>query len=134
MACSAGQAYLPICASGSRASTLHYVCNDKIFPASRHPTNSSPTFTPTSNNPSTGRGCCGDVPAESFDDLRRGTFLPQVLLIDAGCEYRGGYASDITRTIPVGNGGRYTEEGRTVYEIVLKMQKVSSPLRSKAHH
>lgn len=64
------------------------------------------------------------MPSESFDDLRQGAFLPQVLLIDAGCEYRGGYASDITRTIPIGNGGRYTEEGKTVYAIVLKMQKV----------
>ena len=64
------------------------------------------------------------MPSESFNDLRHGAFLPQVLLIDAGSEYRGGYASDITRTIPIGNGGKYTEEGKTVYAIVLKMQKV----------
>ncbi len=52
--------------------------------------------------------------------------MQQVLLIDAGCEYRGGYASDITRTIPVGNGGKFTAEARSVYQIVLRMQKVRS--------
>jgi len=42
-----------------------------------------------------------------------------LLLIDAGCEYDL-YASDITRTFPV--GGRYTAEQRAVYEIVLQAQ------------
>jgi len=42
-----------------------------------------------------------------------------LLLIDAGCEYRG-YASDITRTFPV--GGRFTAAQRDVYEIVLAAQ------------
>jgi hypothetical protein len=36
-----------------------------------------------------------------------------------------GYASDITRTIPVGNGGKYTEKAGAIYELVLRMQKVS---------
>ena len=50
--------------------------------------------------------------------------LPQVLLIDAGCEWSY-YASDITRTMPVGNGGKFTAEARAIYELVLEMQKVS---------
>ena len=43
----------------------------------------------------------------------------ELLLIDAGCEYDY-YASDITRTIPV--GGRYSPEQRAIYEIVLEAQ------------
>ena len=44
----------------------------------------------------------------------------ELLLIDAGCEYKG-YASDITRTFPV--GGKFTEAQRDVYDIVLDVQK-----------
>jgi Xaa-Pro aminopeptidase len=50
---------------------------------------------------------------ENDQRLREG----DVLLIDAGCEYQC-YASDITRTLPV--GGRFTPEQRAVYEIVLE--------------
>jgi len=50
---------------------------------------------------------------ENSDTLRDG----DVLLIDAGCEYRC-YASDITRTFPV--NGRFTPEQRAVYEVVLE--------------
>jgi Xaa-Pro aminopeptidase len=42
-----------------------------------------------------------------------------LLLIDAGCEVDG-YASDITRTFPV--GGRYSGAQRAVYELVLAAQ------------
>ena len=42
-----------------------------------------------------------------------------LLLIDAGAEYRG-YASDITRTFPV--NGRFTAAQRDVYDLVLKTQ------------
>ena len=42
-----------------------------------------------------------------------------LLLIDAGAEYRG-YASDITRTFPV--NGRFTAAQREVYEVVLATQ------------
>jgi Xaa-Pro aminopeptidase len=42
-----------------------------------------------------------------------------LVLIDAGCEL-GGYASDITRTFPV--GARYSAAQREVYEIVLAAQ------------
>jgi Xaa-Pro aminopeptidase len=42
-----------------------------------------------------------------------------LLLIDAGCEYRG-YASDITRTFPV--NGRFAGAQRDIYELVLDAQ------------
>lgn len=42
-----------------------------------------------------------------------------LLLIDAGAEYKG-YASDITRTFPI--NGRYTEEQREIYDLVLETQ------------
>jgi Xaa-Pro aminopeptidase len=45
-----------------------------------------------------------------------------LLLIDAGAEYDC-YASDITRTFPV--GGRFTPEQREVYDIVLAAQKAA---------
>src|ERR1700733_10742832 len=45
-----------------------------------------------------------------------------LLLVDAGCEY-GYYASDITRTYPV--GGRFSSEQRAVYEVVLEAQQAA---------
>lgn len=42
-----------------------------------------------------------------------------LLLIDAGCEMDY-YASDVTRTFPV--GGRFTDAQRALYEVVLKAQ------------
>ncbi len=50
---------------------------------------------------------------ENNEVLRAG----DVVLIDAGCEYDC-YASDITRTFPV--GGRFTPEQRAVYDVVLE--------------
>ena len=46
----------------------------------------------------------------------------ELVLIDAGCEYHG-YAADITRTFPA--NGRFSEEQRAVYEIVLAAQKAA---------
>jgi Xaa-Pro aminopeptidase len=43
----------------------------------------------------------------------------ELVLVDAGCELQG-YASDVTRTFPV--GGRFTPECRAVYEVVLAAQ------------
>lgn len=45
-----------------------------------------------------------------------------LVLIDAGCEYRG-YASDITRTFPV--NGRFSGAQKAVYEIVLASQQAA---------
>jgi Xaa-Pro aminopeptidase len=42
-----------------------------------------------------------------------------LLLIDAGCEY-GYYASDVTRTFPVGRG--FSREQQAIYELVLQAQ------------
>ena len=42
-----------------------------------------------------------------------------LLLIDAGCEYKG-YASDITRTFPV--NGQFTGPQKAIYELVLASQ------------
>ena len=42
-----------------------------------------------------------------------------LVLIDAGCEYQN-YASDITRTFPA--NGRFSEEQRAIYDIVLEAQ------------
>jgi Xaa-Pro aminopeptidase len=45
-----------------------------------------------------------------------------LVLIDAGCEYQG-YASDVTRSYPV--GGRFTDAGRAVYDVVLAAQEAA---------
>ncbi|NOO26213.1 M24 family metallopeptidase, partial [Klebsiella pneumoniae] len=50
---------------------------------------------------------------ENESELRDG----DVVLIDAGCEYRG-YAGDITRTFPV--NGKFTQPQREIYDIVLE--------------
>ncbi len=46
----------------------------------------------------------------------------ELVLIDAGCELEG-YASDVTRTYPI--GGRFTEAGRDLYEAVLASQQAA---------
>lgn len=48
-----------------------------------------------------------------------------LVLVDAGAEYNC-YASDITRTFPV--GGKFTPEAAKIYTIVLDMQKVTLSL------
>ena len=42
----------------------------------------------------------------------------RMMVIDAGCENELHYASDITRTVPV--GGKFSQRQREIYEIVLK--------------
>jgi Xaa-Pro aminopeptidase len=44
----------------------------------------------------------------------------ELVLIDAGCELEG-YASDVTRTYPI--GGRFSGPGRAIYEVVLAAQQ-----------
>jgi Xaa-Pro aminopeptidase len=48
-----------------------------------------------------------------------------VILMDFGCEY-GGYASDLTRSIPV--NGKFTPRQRDVYNAVLRVQKEATKL------
>jgi len=54
-----------------------------------------------------------------YRDNNREMAEGELLLIDAGCEYQG-YASDITRTFPV--GGKFTGPQKDVYELVLAAQ------------
>lgn len=98
------QAYLPVVAASTRASILHYCCNDREF-----------AWGPLNDHHHNTNGLTHGPSKE---------FIPQVLLIDAGCEWDC-YASDITRTMPVGNGGKFTPEARAIYELVLEMQKVN---------
>lgn len=53
---------------------------------------------------------------EKAAELRAG----DLLLVDAGAEYEC-YASDVTRTYPI--GGRFSPEQRALYELVLRVQK-----------
>ena len=53
---------------------------------------------------------------DNKDELKDG----DLLLVDAGCEYKG-YASDITRTFPV--NGKYSEAQADIYDVVLETQK-----------
>jgi Xaa-Pro aminopeptidase len=64
---------------------------------------------------------------ENSDQLQDG----DLLLIDAGCEYEL-YASDITRTFPV--GGRFTPEQRAIYEVVLDAQYAAIDKIRPGHH
>ena len=77
------QAYLPIVAASTRASTLHYCCNDREFswgPVRPHDHHNRNEF--------------------AHGDERELT--PQVLLIDAGCEWTN-YASDSEFSLPRGH-------------------------------
>jgi Xaa-Pro aminopeptidase len=55
---------------------------------------------------------------ENSAELRKG----ELMLIDAGCELDS-YASDITRTFPI--GGRFSPVQRDVYELVLASQEAA---------
>ncbi|MCR3756129.1 MAG: proline aminopeptidase P II [Sodalis sp. Psp] len=61
-----------------------------------------------------GKNSCILHYTENTDKMKSG----DLVLIDAGCEYQG-YASDITRTFPV--NGRFSQEQRAIYDIVLAM-------------
>lgn len=51
-----------------------------------------------------------------------GTEKPQLLLCDAGAEFRS-YGADITRVVPLGPGGTFTTEAEQIYSLVLDMQR-----------
>ena len=70
------QAYLPIVAANTRAATLHYCCNDKAF-----------AWGPISNGHIHNGG---HLTSHGQTDK---VLAPQVLLIDAGCEWEC-YSSD----------------------------------------
>ncbi|CRK26729.1 hypothetical protein BN1708_014661 [Verticillium longisporum] len=48
--------------------------------------------------------------------------VPHVLVLDAGCEVNC-YASDVTRTLPLGPTGHFTPEARQIYDLVERMQE-----------
>jgi Xaa-Pro aminopeptidase len=54
-----------------------------------------------------------------YRENNRQAQAPDLLLIDAGCEFQG-YAADITRTFPV--GGKFSGAQKAVYELVLAAQ------------
>jgi Xaa-Pro dipeptidase len=122
---------MPIIASGSRASTLHYICNHAPFVHGALPTTlDSSAFQATA--PAAAHGHEHDGP----DPLAlgaKGDWQPQVLLIDAGTE-TDCYGADITRTMPVGNGGRFTPEARDIYALVLHMQKEAEKMTRAGVH
>lgn len=99
------QAYMPIVAGAGRASTLHYTCNCESL---------------------------GPNKSKLRTNEKQG-LIPQVLLIDAGCEWEC-YASDITRTMPVGNGGKFAPEARAIYELVWEMQNESFKILKAGLH
>ena len=54
-----------------------------------------------------------------------------LVLIDAGCEYQN-YAADITRTFPV--NGKFTEEQKAVYNVVLAAQEAAIATIKPGNH
>ena len=54
-----------------------------------------------------------------YDENRDRLTDGDLVLIDAGCEYKG-YAADITRTFPV--NGKFSTEQRALYDLVLNAQ------------
>jgi len=62
------------------------------------------------------------IHGETLHNHYHGNRLQQgdLLIIDSGCETETGYASDITRTLPV--GGKFDSRQKGVYETVLDMQ------------
>ncbi|PKI84138.1 hypothetical protein MVES_002006 [Malassezia vespertilionis] len=55
-----------------------------------------------------------------------------VLSVDAGCEFAG-YASDITRTMPIAEDGKFTPAQRDVYEALLRTLKGCTELVAAKH-
>ena len=62
------------------------------------------------------------VHGETLHNHYHGNVLQKgdLLLIDSGCESESGYATDITRTIPV--SGQFSQQQKAIYETVLNMQ------------
>ena len=62
------------------------------------------------------------VHGETLHNHYHGNVLQKgdLLNIDSGCESESGYATDITRSIPV--GGKFSQQQKAIYETVLNMQ------------
>jgi Xaa-Pro aminopeptidase len=60
------------------------------------------------------------VDGQTLHNHNHGNILKEgrMMVIDAGCESANHYASDITRTVPV--GGKFNQRQKEIYEIVLK--------------
>jgi len=61
-----------------------------------------------------------NTPMLHYETNRRTTQAGDLVVIDIGAKYRG-YSADVTRTIPL--DGRFTEDQRAVYDIVLEAQR-----------
>jgi len=66
----------------------------------------------------TGANACVLHHPAGYSELRAG----ELCLVDAGCEYAG-YASDVTRTFPV--GGRFSGAQRAIYDLVRAAQSAA---------
>lgn len=102
-------AYEVIAAYGRSSSTLHYIVNDQDFDMNK--------------------GNLILIDGKRLDATERCQSRDLSAVLKAGCEVKN-YGADITRTFPVGNGGRFTKEGRQIYDIVLKMQDVRLPCQT----
>lgn len=76
------QAYLPIVAASTRASTLHYCCNDRAF-----------AWGPVNHRDAANTGNLSHAHPHDGGNGDGKELSPQVLLIDAGCEWDC-YSSD----------------------------------------
>ncbi len=101
--------------SGARADLREYHLEAELLHAFRHGGAQAPAY---GSIVAAGANACILHYRAGNALLRRGSLC----LIDAGCELDG-YASDITRTFPV--GGRFSGPQRELYEIVLEAQRVA---------
>ncbi|NNM81193.1 MAG: M24 family metallopeptidase [Burkholderiales bacterium] len=96
----------------ARPGAREYEVEAELFAEFRRSGAQAPSYTPIVAG---GGNACILHYVENDEMLRAG----ELLLIDAGCELDG-YASDITRTFPV--GGKFSAAQKDVYEIVLEAQ------------
>ncbi|CED85454.1 Putative metallopeptidase [Phaffia rhodozyma] len=138
--------YMPIVAGGPRAATLHYICNHQPFTHHLPTTLTSSSFSRSATSSSSSHhhshdgATNGDAQAHAHDEpdpldvnALRQDWAPQVLLIDAGTEWNC-YGADVTRTMPVGNGGKFTERSGEIYQLVLDMQKAAEEIIKAGIH
>ena len=79
---------------------------------------SAESFVEVMKNIKPGENACVLHYIDNNQDLNKS----DLILVDAGCEYKM-YASDITRTFPV--GGKFSEEQLAIYNIVLEANKAA---------